>query len=67
MGRVKINQIINNDEIIAMIMDIVATKYDCHVNFDVHTKNVSNDCDEDVKPAIVHQVAGILGVTEEEY
>jgi len=67
MGGVKIDRIINNDEILAMIMDIVATQYDCHVNFDVHTRNVSNDCEEAVKPAIVRQVAGILGVDEKEF
>ena len=66
MGGVKVNRIIDNDEILAMIMDVVATKYDCHVHFDEATRNVSNDCDDEVKPAIVHQVAEILGVDEEE-
>ena len=66
MGNIKINRIIDNDEILAMIMDVEAAKYDCHVKFDEDTRNVSNDCDEDVKSAIVDQVAEILGVNEEE-
>ena len=62
---VKINRIIANDEILAKLMDSAAAKYDCHVTFEYDTQNVSSDCDDEAKTAIVSQVAGIFGVKEE--
>ena len=65
MGVVKINRVNTNDEILVKLMDSAAAKYDCHVNYESDTQNVSSDCDEAVKTAIVNQVAGIFGVKEE--
>ena len=65
MGVVKINRINANDEILVKLMDSAAAKYDCHVDYESDTRNVSSDCDEAVKTAIVSQVAGLFGVKEE--
>lgn len=64
MGVVIINRINASDEILVKLMDSEAAKYDCHVNYEPDTQNVSSDCGEEVKHAIVSQVAGIFGVKE---
>ena len=65
MGVFKINRINTSDEILVKLMDSAAAKYDCRVNYESDTQNVSSDCDEAVRTAIVSQVAGIFGVKEE--
>ena len=65
MGSLKIKRINTNDEIPAKLMNSFAAKYDCHVNYEADNRNVTTDCDEETKPAIVRQVAGIFGVKAE--
>lgn len=63
MESVKINMINTTDEVLAKLMNSAAGHYDCRVDYEPETHNVTSNCDEAVKPAIVNQVASIFGVT----
>ena len=56
---VKIN---NNNEILSKILNSVAAKHDCRIEFDTETRKIYSHCDENVKLLVLEETIGILGL-----
>ncbi len=62
MGSFKINHIDTTDEVLAKLMKSAAARHDCRIDYQSETNRVTSNCDDEVKPAIVKQVAAIFGI-----
>lgn len=58
----KIIKINNNIEVLSKILNSIAAKHDCRIEYDTETRKVNSHCDANAKPLIIKEVMGILGV-----
>ncbi len=51
----------NNIEVLSKILNSIASKHDCRIEYDTETRNVISQCDANAKLLIIEEVMGILG------
>ena len=62
MNAIRIRNSSSGDEILAKIVNSVAKKYDCELNYCKETGETSTNCGSAQKSQIIEETAGIFGI-----